>query len=406
MSDFNIPTYKHKDVAGAQNLEHLDDKTKVKSGGVKSRIQLIEGDPRFNIFAREIGSGISLKKIAGYFTDVKISTRDMNGKKHDFLININSAAKRLGITPEEVKEIAKSPDAIKKFEDKAKIRKVVLDKYHEIVKEYPAVNFDYKILLKQLSEGMTMNEEGKVVFLDKNEIWTPTRAAILLSVDDLKDTHLAAKDIDKVANKKFKSPVVLNLESVKGKDAFNKLTTQEKQLVCGRLIHEIAAGHQNGEVRGNINPKNFRMRLDENNKPTEIHLMENKKTLLNSARYSPEDYGKSFDYDSSDTVYDSSSEYDSPQELEAKKKADVYALSKTLIEILWGDEGRDALSDEGHILTTSVKRTKEGNLLFDKLVNKGYSDELLLLLIQGMGPEEKRPSAQELLEVYNKIIKN
>lgn len=439
--------------ASGKQITHLES---INVGDKKSRIKLIQGDDTFNIFARALNNAgeFSLNSIVEWFTNVTIQS----GSQVKYSINISSTAKRLGITPKEVKEIAKRPDAFLVLQNKAKIRKKALEKYEGIVKNYINSKEGLKskgnriktglkpeIILKVIAKGMSISdnnatfkaqlfkENGVTLYgsedlqkfhLVKKELGVGSYGTVFETIEltnaeikALKDTFSSIKpqdapdqlkneyttlndinsdgphkgipktpsEITNIANTKhnFLDMELLSgdLLSYKFYKGFEKLRVADRLKLCGQLIHGLAVMHKKGYSHGDIKPENCLMKLNSKNKPAELFLSDfggasKGIPVAYTAGYLPNDYRRT---------------------KESANKADVYALSKTIIEVLHGKSVERmgiTISDKTEI----YKKVDEG------LSKKGIPQDVRVLLLKGMGPEAQRPTAAELQQAYIKAI--
>lgn len=464
----------------AEGLEGIKELKNTDS--TKERIQLGENKV-LNLAVKTIGQD-SKQSFIGNLLDksrfVEINGAGADGKK--ILLNVNSAAKRLGITPKEVRNLAKGDNALKNLEARAEIRSKAIAKYSTAIRGYFINRGEISIgkdtlksttLLKMIDKGLSIPENvGKaqhftiengddihhffadpgferLLFVEK-EIGSGGFGEVFKTINLLSENKesqavkTAISDPEDLKNEEAISKVLGNHPGIqsgiraftdvlspnhnmafyhtelmsgdldtKGDllPKFHKLGTEKRLNLCMDLLDGLAHMHKNDIVHGDIKPKNCLGKNDKDGVPEKFVISDfggainfndeksrNRHNLVSTDTYKPADY-----YNNSD--------------LKGKiGKSDVFAMSKTVIELLIGKGLNDIMGieevtrknsknkNEVHVLVKVVEPKSEAEKKINKLLaDNNIPPDIAECLIKGLGPSKDRPSAENLFNDYKNL---
>lgn len=190
----------------------------------------------------------------------------------------------------------------------------------------------------------------------------------------------------------------LTLKNLK-KRKFFSLSVKQRLELCGQLLSGLSTAHNKGIVHRNIKPGSCLLETDQNKIPTKFVIAEwrgagiNKNGEYSTPSYTPSDY------------------YENKKRNEVDgKQSDIFATSKTIIEILLGKKQLNLPTAEikDHQYPVPIEENSDTAINIKTLLQqKGIPGEIADVLISGLGPKNSRPNAEKLKldfeETFNQI---
>jgi tRNA A-37 threonylcarbamoyl transferase component Bud32 len=181
-------------------------------------------------------------------------------------------------------------------------------------------------------------------------------------------------------------------------ERFKNLQSFQKLEFCFQLVQGLRRVHDKGYIHGDIKPDNCFFALDERKMPNEfvladfggvIKASELLKTLpVGTNEYRPSDY------------YLAVRERDQEEREKLFRAADVYALSKTIVEVLLGIPFEPFSTHE-----VEMAEEKIGEKI-DQLMVLGLSEEIAEVLVSGLNDVEMRPTLEEFSQQLQDAMRN
>lgn len=169
-----------------------------------------------------------------------------------------------------------------------------------------------------------------------------------------------------------------------------KLPSEQKLTLCRQLVHGLNHMHNKGYMHYDIKPENCLMKCDSKGKPEKFVLAD-----FGLASTEKNDTGGTRNY--------------VPSDFKNGEDRDVFALSKTLLEVLTGepiDLPKDQTQDGNrYCLPFNESVDLETSfLLRANLSSQKIPDEIVQILLDGISSREKRGSAKNLLKAFNQAL--
>lgn len=163
---------------------------------------------------------------------------------------------------------------------------------------------------------------------------------------------------------------------------------QQLQLLKGP-VDGVAYMHKKGFIHRDLKPDNLLMETNAQRVPTKIMIA---------------DFGLA-EKDPNEKNMEKEGEVGSfrPEEEDnTKEKVDVFALSVSLIDILL--QGESQFDAPNRSIQLQTKDEGKGSTNHDLLIAKGTPQAMADLLLEGIGPQENRPTSEQFQQRYNQIL--
>lgn len=381
-----------------------------------NRLRLVENDSRFDIFAQKIQDQSLIQRIVSwYYSDIKIVIHNTS-----YHVRVKSVTKRVGITPDVVHAIAKKDNAaelLKLFTNLKNSFTSVKARTRNNLKMGGTRYFRYDDQFYK-SEKIGSGAYGKVYKI-QNIIDGPELAVKKtrsknsageksdVALNDLKNEYSILAKIHKCGTKTGiqKAPqkngfngtfYVTDLyagDLTKANEDLLKLPMKERLLLCRQLLQGLKTLHELNFVHGDIKPANCLMKKNNEGKISELAISD-----LGGAKKILEDGELSDNRVITTPAYLPADLSDGDTISQMIQNADVYAMSKTILETLSGIY-------IGQSSRNNKIRKSDLKFAIEVLKKQNISSDVIKALTSGLSEVKSRPNAQQLLKAYDRALK-
>lgn len=378
-----------------------------------NRLRLVENDSRYDIFAQKIQSQSLLQRvISWYYNDVKVIVNNT-----PYHVRVKSVTKRVGVTPDVVLAITKKDNAAEILKAFTNLKKTFEESSKKHLKIAGTRYFQYADQFYK-GEKIGSGTYGKVYKVQNVITGTTFAAKKARSKDTEKKPSLAAHNdlnneysilahihaggtkvgIQKAPHKENETTPFYVTELYAGdlkkiNSDLIKQPVSERLLLCRQLLQGLKTLHELQFVHGDIKPANCLMKKDDKGKITEFAISD-----LGGAKKIMED-GELNDNRIITTPSYLPADLTEPNTVpEMVQNADVYAMSKTIIETLSGRFIEQRSNDNELIrgdLEAAVAELKKQRIPLD----------VIKVLTSGIAKVASRPSAEQLLNNYDEALR-
>lgn len=174
--------------------------------------------------------------------------------------------------------------------------------------------------------------------------------------------------------------------------SFSELPLEDKLKLCRQLLSGLSTAHGKNVVHGDIKPENCLMETDTNGKPKRFVIADWGGAGINTT-------GEVFSPAFRPSDYEGGS-------VKEGQRSDVFATSITIIETLLEKELRLPPARVGNFSEPVQPNSTTADDIEEGLKEKGISDEVIKVLISGLGPKANRPDAQTLKLSFDTALSN